>query len=268
MITAASASAAVWRGLDEVPGGFGPSVIALGVFDGMHRGHARLLGEARRVADSRRSFVVMVTFDPHPATVAGPPRDTTAIATLAQRIVLARARGADRVLVLPFDDCLAAVPAERFAETVLVDRLHAEHVVVGENFRFGSGGRGDVALMRSLGERLGFTVDGLPLVDGCSSTRVRALVSGGHLPAAARVLGRPVRLEGWTVNDRLDLDDALLLPPPGDYEAVIDDQPTVAGIAPDRTVWLREQPDGPTTVTLLRAIQSNASSPALPRGRE
>lgn len=251
MPTTIRTRAASWRSLDEVPANIGATVVVLGVFDGLHRGHAHLLAEARTLAAARRVSLVLVTFDPHPATIAGPTRDTTAIVSVEQRVRLARRHGADHVLVLPFDNQLAAVRGEDFARSVLVDTLHAIHVVVGKNFRFGRGGTGNLDLLHRLGDEHGFSAHGIGLLDGCSSTRVRSLVAGGDLPAASAILGRPFRLEGWVVNDRVDVDPHLLLPPPGRYHAHIDDEASVLTIRADRTVWVHDQPDGPITVGLL-----------------
>lgn len=252
-ISIRTTSEAGWGSLAEVPATIGPTVVVLGVFDGLHRGHTHLLVQARRLAAARRVPLVLVTFDPHPATIAGPPRDTTAIVSVAQRVRLARRHGADHVLVLPFDNDLAAVAAEDFAHTVLVDTLHAVHVVVGENFRFGRGGTGNLDLLHRLGDTHGFSAHGIRLLHGCSSTRIRSLIAGGDLPAATRILGRPHRIEGWVVNDRVDFDPHLLLPPPGWYHAEIDDDTAVLTIRADRTVWVHDRPDGPITIGLLRS---------------
>jgi riboflavin kinase/FMN adenylyltransferase len=250
--TIRTSAAARWTSLGEVPANLGPTVVVLGMFDGLHRGHAHLLAAARTLAAARRLPLVLVTFDPHPATIAGPTRDTTAIVSVDERIRLARRHGADHVLVLPFDNDLAAVPAEDFVRTVLLYTLHAVHVVVGENFRFGHRGKGDLDLLHRLGSTHGFTAHGIRLLDGCSSTRVRSLVANGDLPAATRILGRPLRLEGSVANGRVDVDPCLLLPPPGDYHAQIDDKFTMITIRADRTVWILGHPDGPITVGLVR----------------
>ncbi|MBP2365063.1 adenylyltransferase/cytidyltransferase family protein [Pseudonocardia parietis] len=232
-------------------------MVVLGVFDGLHRGHVRVLAHARALADARRRPVVLVTFDPHPATVAGPDRDTTPIVSLAERVRLADRNGADHILVLPFDRCLAAVEPEQFAHHVLVETLHATAVVVGENFRFGRGGTGDVTLLHQIGREARFTVHGMPLLTGCSSTQVRKLIRFGDLSGAACLLGRPHHIEGWVVDGRIHPDSHRLLPPSGRYHVHIDDHPTVAEIEPDGTVHVADRPDGPVTVWLVRRIENS-----------
>jgi riboflavin kinase / FMN adenylyltransferase len=205
-----------WRGLGDVPWSWGRSVVTLGVFDGLHRGHARLLDRAVGLGRERGLPVVLATFDPHPATVAGRPRDVRPVASLARRAELAREHGADAVLVLPFGEGMARTPAVEFAREVLARGLRATDVVVGENFRFGHRGAGDVRLLRRLGARHGFTAHGVGLLPGCSSTRVRELVAAGDVGGAALVLGRPHRVVGLSDGRSVRVEEGLL-PPSGAY---------------------------------------------------
>jgi riboflavin kinase/FMN adenylyltransferase len=232
----------------------GPTVVVLGVFDGLHRGHVLVLTEARRLADTCGVPLVLVTFDPHPATIAGPARDTTTIVSLDERVRLARRHGTDHVLVLRFDEVLAAVTAEGFARTVLISTLHAVHVVVGENFRFGRGGRGDIDLLHRLGERHAFTAHGVRLLPGCSSTRVREMVARGDVSAAAEVLGRPLSIEGRVEGDHVHVDPDQLLPPPGRYDARVDGRATMVTVRADRCIRVHEQLNGRATVCILSAL--------------
>lgn len=190
----------LWWGLNDVPADWGPCVVTVGVFDGVHTGHQQLLGTAAAHGDRLGLPVVLVTFDPHPARVAGPARDTSALTSPRRRAELAGESGIDRVLVLTFDRDLAGEAADSFARRVLGDGLHAMSIVVGEDFRFGSRGRGDVALLRALGPELGWTVTAAPLHPHagvrCSSTGVRQDLAAGDVFGAAGMLGRPHRLEG------------------------------------------------------------------------
>jgi riboflavin kinase/FMN adenylyltransferase len=219
-----------WRGVAEIPAGLGPVVVTLGVFDGLHRGHLRLLDRAVRLGRRRALPVVLVTFDPHPASVTGPPRDTTPVTTLDRRVELALAHGADAVLVLPFDEGMARTPAEAFALDVLVRALRITDVVVGKDFRFGHRGAGGLELLQRLGSRHGFTAHGVTLRPGCSSTRIRELVAAGDLATAASILGRPHRVRGHLGHGRVDPAHSLL-PPPGRYHVQIGDVETLATIA-------------------------------------
>lgn len=218
-----------WRGIAEIPPDLGPAVVTLGVFDGLHRGHVRLLDRAVRLGRRRRLPVVLVTFDPHPASVAGPPRDTTPVTTLDRRVELALAHGADGVLVLPFDEGMARTPAEAFALDVLVHALRITDVVVGQDFRFGHRGAGDLELLQHLGRRHGFTAHGVALRPGCSSSRIRELVSAGDLASATSVLGRPHQVHGRLRHGRVDLAHCLL-PPAGSYHVRIGTVETLATV--------------------------------------
>lgn len=188
------------RGLPPVPPEPRPSAVALGVFDGVHLGHRVILGTA--VAHGREAAIpaVACTFDPHPMEVLQPGRAPLAITTLEERLALIEGCGLDAAVVLPFTPALAAMEPEAFVKDVLIARLSAREIVVGFNHRFGRGARGDVALLRSLGDRLGFrTHVAEPLmVEGVavSSTEIRAALRRGDLAAAGRLLGRPYTLLG------------------------------------------------------------------------
>ena len=238
-----------WRGVEEIPPGWGRSVVTLGVFDGLHRGHVRLLERAVDLGRRRGLPVVLATFDPHPARITGPPRDTTPLVDLDRRAELAREHGADAVLVLPFCETMARTPAVGFAVDVLVRALHATDVVVGENFRFGHRGAGDVGLLRQLGARHGFTAHGVPLVPGCSSTRVRSLVATGDVAGAVQVLGRPHRVEGHARGGRVEITGEALLPPPGRYRVRVDGAPATVIVA-GRAIELPAA-DGPVRIDFV-----------------
>ncbi len=179
---------------------------SIGVFDGVHRGHAAILGTPRRVARTRGGRAVAVTFDRHPLATLAPAAAPRALMTLAQRVGALRAAGAGRVVVLPFTRALARLEPAAFVRRILVGRLRIADLVVGYDFHFGRGGRGDAALLIALGARLGFRVAVVPPVldrgEPVSSTRIRRLVGLGRMPDAARLLGRPFALEGVRVHGR------------------------------------------------------------------
>jgi riboflavin kinase/FMN adenylyltransferase len=162
--------------------------VAIGTFDGVHRGHRRVLDAA--LTASLRSTVV--TFDPHPRTVLGAPVEL--LATLERRLELFEEAGLDDALVLRFDEQLLTLAPEAFAETVL-RAIGTELVAAGEGFRFGHGRAGDLALL----ERLGFDVRRVPLLEGVSSSRIRKLLVAGDVEEAAHLLGRPPEVEGIVV---------------------------------------------------------------------
>jgi riboflavin kinase/FMN adenylyltransferase len=205
-----------WRGLAEVPVGWGAPdgcVVTIGFFDGVHQGHRRVVRRAVELARQRSARSVVVTFDPHPTEIVRPGTHPALLSTPEHRADLMESLGVDAVLVLPFTLELSKLSPEQFVQRVLVDRLHTTAVVVGENFRFGHRAAGDVAVLTELGERYGFTVEGLSLVvpeaggsaaaeppePRFSSTDVRRLVLSGDVEGAARCLGRPHRVEGVVV---------------------------------------------------------------------
>jgi riboflavin kinase/FMN adenylyltransferase len=196
-----------WRGLEEVPDDWGRSVVTIGSFDGVHRGHQLIIGRAVERARAEGASSVVVTFDPHPSEVVRPGSHPPLLAPHHRRAELMGELGVDAVLVLPFTLAFSQLSPEDFVRQVLVDALHAAVVVEGPNFRFGHRASGDVALLELLGERYGYAVDLLDLtVHGSlgestpfSSTLARRLVAEGDVAGAAEVLGRPHRVEGTVV---------------------------------------------------------------------
>ena len=196
-----------WYGLDNVPADWGGSVAIIGVFDGVHRGHQRIIGRAVELARARNLPVVVITFDPHPDEVVRPgshPPDLTSPRRLAE---LLAGLGADALCVLPFTVEFSRLSPDEFVRMVLSERLHAAAVVVGENFRFGHKAAGDVPLLVKLGEKYDFTAEGVPLLvdDGVtiSSSYIREQLAAGDVAAAARALGRPHRVEGVVVRGHM-----------------------------------------------------------------
>lgn len=191
-----------WHGLDEVPHDWGRSVVTIGVFDGVHRGHQHIVGSAAQLARERGLPVVAITFDPHPDEVVRPGTHPPLLCSPERRAELLAGLGTDAVVVLPFTLELSRMGPDEFVQSVLVGRLHAAHVIVGENFRFGHKAKGDVALLEELGEKYDFVAEGVPLVangETISSTHVRERLYAGDVEAAARALGRPHRVEGIAV---------------------------------------------------------------------
>jgi riboflavin kinase/FMN adenylyltransferase len=190
-------------GLRQIPEDLTPTVVTIGMFDGVHRGHRALLGRVVQEATARGLPPAAITFDRHPAEVLRPGSHPRLLTTLRQKVALLRETGVAEVLVLPFTLELSRVPAEEFAERVLFGAMRARVAVVGANFRFGHKAAGDVALLTDLGQRRGVEVIGVPLQAAAgevvSSTRIRAALAGGDVQEAARLLGRPFTLEGHVV---------------------------------------------------------------------
>jgi len=184
-----------------------PSTVTIGVFDGVHRGQQVLI--QRTCADARAHGrpAIAVTFEPHPASVLGSRQAPLALLDLTDRIALLTAAGINEVDVLEFTPDLAQVPAEDFLTEHLCGRLRAAHIVIGHDFRFGAGARGDVELLRRLAAVHGFSVercepvcsDRLPAPGIISATAVRAAIVAGEVALATDLLGRPHLLRGTVV---------------------------------------------------------------------
>ncbi|BBJ40585.1 bifunctional riboflavin kinase/FAD synthetase [Streptomyces antimycoticus] len=196
-----------WRGLEDIPEDWGRSVVTIGSYDGVHRGHQLIIGRA--VARARELGVpaVVVTFDPHPSEVVRPGSHPPLLATHQRRAELMAGLGVDAVLVLPFTAEFSRLTPADFVVKVLVDKLHARVVVEGPNFRFGHKAAGNVAFLRELGTTYDYEVEVIDLYERgaagggepFSSTLVRRLVAEGDVAGAMEVLGRPHRVEGVVV---------------------------------------------------------------------
>jgi riboflavin kinase / FMN adenylyltransferase len=193
----------LWHGLDDVPRDWGASVATIGVFDGVHRGHQRLVARAVEIAAARGRPVVAITFDPHPEEVLRPGSHPPFLCTVRRRAELLGSLGVDAVCILPFSYEFSQLSPDEFVRAVLADRLHAVAVVVGDNFRFGNKAAGDAALLAQLGEKYEFTAEGVPLLgddgDTISSSYIRERLASGDVEAAARALGRPHRVDGVVI---------------------------------------------------------------------
>jgi len=192
-----------WRGLEAIPNGWGRSVVTIGVFDGLHRGHARLVSHAVCRAREMGLPSVLMTFDPHPSEVLRPGSHPAQLTSLRRRAELVEQLGVEVFFVLPFTVELSRMPADEFVHTVLIEHLHVADVVVGDNFTFGHKAAGNIGLLRELGRRFGFSAEGVGLLSEgeltFSSTYIRSCVAAGDVAAAATALGRPHRLEGIVV---------------------------------------------------------------------
>lgn len=194
-----------WNGLSQVPAGVGPSVVTIGNFDGVHRGHAKVITRLIERARELSARSVAITFDPHPAQVHRPAEAPPLICGLTDRLDLLEATGLDAVLVLPYTLELAQLTPRDFVAEYIVGALGACTVAVGRDVRFGLNNSGTLATMIELGQELGFTVEVIDDVGNASAARwsssaVRDLLLAGDVAEAARVLGRPHRLRGVVVH--------------------------------------------------------------------
>lgn len=196
-----------WRGLEDVPQDWGRSVVTIGSYDGVHRGHQLIIGRAVDRARDLGLKSVVVTFDPHPSEVVRPGSHPPLLAAHHRRAELMDALGVDALLILPFTAEFSQLTAGEFIRQVLVDALQAKLVVEGPNFRFGHKAAGDVDFLSALGLKYDYDVDiidlyvtgeagnGLPF----SSTLARRLIGEGDVEGAMEILGRPHRVEGVVV---------------------------------------------------------------------
>ncbi len=181
----------------------GPSVVAMGVFDGLHRGHQAVIAQLVELAQSYQALATVVTFDPSPAMVLAPDKAPRLLVTLDQRLEGLAVLGVEQVRVLSFDEALAKVSAREFIDRVLVLELMARCVVVGEDFHFGHNREGTVELLREVGAERGFDVVAAPLAgdtERWSSTSVRHALERGDVEEANRVLGHAFMLRGSVVH--------------------------------------------------------------------
>ncbi len=181
-----------------------PTVVTVGMFDGVHRGHAALFERVRTDAAALGARAAVVTFDPHPLAVLAPDKAPCVLTTLDQRLRLFEQAGFEIALVLRFDHELAALDPEAFTRAALVDDLHVRKVIVGSDFRFGHKRAGDVQTLSELGKSFGFEAEAITLIgDGArsriSSTDIRRLIADGKVEEAAELLGHSYRLAGTVV---------------------------------------------------------------------
>jgi riboflavin kinase/FMN adenylyltransferase len=222
----------IYRSLGDVPSPFGPSALTIGNFDGVHCGHRRILRRLKSLADEHRWKPSVLTFHPHPTRVVALARTPKLLTTPDRRTELMSAEGVEQVLILPFTHEVAALSAREFVEDLLVGRLGACAVLVGDNFRFGNRQAGNVDLLRQLGAQFGFVTEIVPAVSwrgvAVSSSAIRDLILAGRVNLAARLLQHAYGVEGAVASGRgigsrqtvptLNLvTEAEVLPAPGVY---------------------------------------------------
>ncbi|MFZ0760368.1 MAG: bifunctional riboflavin kinase/FAD synthetase [Candidatus Sulfotelmatobacter sp.] len=190
----------IFHKLEDVPAGFGPSLVSVGNFDGVHRAHAHVLGEIVRRARPSGTKTVAVTFEPHPARILRPDSGLKLLTPVEEKLRWLEATGIDAVLMLPFGRDLSLMTPRQFAERILKKKLRAREVHEGYNFRFGHKAAGDVNLLAELGQEMGFEVIVYPerklRGEPVSSTHIRKLISEGRVSRARHLLARPFCILG------------------------------------------------------------------------
>jgi riboflavin kinase/FMN adenylyltransferase len=190
----------VFHKLEDIPAGFGPSLVSVGNFDGLHRAHAHVLGEIVRRARQSAGKAVAVTFEPHPSRILRPDSGLKLLTPVPEKLRLLETTGIDAVLILPFGRDLSLMTPRQFAERILKKKLHCNEVHEGYNFRFGHKASGDVNQLIQLGQELGFEVKvydeqklrGEPV----SSSHIRKLIAEGRASRARHLLARPFCILG------------------------------------------------------------------------
>ena len=196
----------VYRSLEEVPARFGPSVAAIGNFDGVHLGHQRILASLIAEARELKARAVVLTFDPHPEQVLRPGKAPLLLTPMQERLRLLARTGLDAVVVLPFDTTLAHLSPHEFVRRVLVESLGVRGLHEGGNFRFGYRAAAGVKELADFGAELGFRVQVHPAVHvhglEVSSSAVRELVAAGDMKRARWMLGRPFEVRSQPARGR------------------------------------------------------------------
>lgn len=193
----------IFTDLASIPGDFGPSAITIGKFDGIHLGHRHMIERLSREAERDSLTATVLTFDRNPLSLLSPEHCPVALISNAKKLELLDASGVAAAVMLTFDKHLSEWPAVDFVTRVLVDALQARLIYVGEDFRFGKGGTGEVSLLKELGAQHGFEVREFAIVERAgrrvSSTWIRELLLAGDVAGAASLLGRPATVRGVVV---------------------------------------------------------------------
>jgi riboflavin kinase / FMN adenylyltransferase len=190
----------VFHKLEDVPPEFGPSLVSVGNFDGVHRAHAHVLGEIVRRARQSGVQALAVAFEPHPARILRPDSGLKLLTPTLEKLRLLEGTGIDAVLLLPFGRDLSLMTPRQFAERILKKKLHACEVHEGYNFRFGHKAAGDVNMLAQLGQEMGFEVKVYPEQklrgERVSSSHIRKLLGEGRVSRARHLLARPFSILG------------------------------------------------------------------------
>jgi len=184
----------IFHHLEEIPADFGPSVVSVGNFDGLHRAHRRVLGEIVARAAKRRAKSIVVTFEPHPMRILRPDAGLKLLTPTEEKLRLLGQVHVDAVVLLPFTRDMSLLSPRQFAEQILRDRLKAQEVHEGYNFHFGHKALGDVNMLREFGREMGFEVVVYPEMrvrgESVSSTRIRELLRAGRVSRVRSLLAR------------------------------------------------------------------------------
>jgi len=190
----------IFHTLDDIPGDFGPTLVSVGNFDGVHRAHAHVLREIVARSQPNGARAVAVTFEPHPARILRPESSLKLLTPTAEKLLLLEGTGVDAVLLLPFGRDLSLMTPRQFAERILKKKLHVREVHEGYNFRFGHKAGGDIHMLAEFGREMGFEVKTYPEMklrgETVSSSQIRKLLGEGRVSRARHLLARPFCILG------------------------------------------------------------------------
>ncbi len=194
----------VYRSIEEINGHLLNPVVTIGNFDGVHLGHREIFRKLKKSAREIGGVSVVITFDPHPLKVVPSARTVSLINTLDEKITLIEASGIDILLIIKFDPDFAAMPAADFVERILVGKIGLKRLIIGYDYAFGKQREGNIALLKTMGERFSFVVEELlPISDGAitySSSLIRKMISAGAVADIVRYLGRNFSIAGKVVH--------------------------------------------------------------------
>jgi riboflavin kinase/FMN adenylyltransferase len=192
------------RGIEKTARGLGPCALSVGNFDGVHAGHRLILRRVAALGSEHGWKASVMTFDPHPARILAAARAPRLLSNVAERASRMGQQGIQQVIVVPFDLDFARLTPEEFIDGILVGKLNARAVVVGENFRFGREHSGDIKVLQDLGARRGLLVEAVPAVrvrgHKVSSSAIRRLLEAGDVSRAGRMLERPYAVSGEVIS--------------------------------------------------------------------
>ena len=193
----------IYRDPAAIPASFGPCAVTVGNFDGVHIGHREILKQVKAIAARHQWVSASMTFDPHPTKLVAPERAPHLLTTVEERARLIEQQGIDCVFILPFTESIVKLTPEQFVREILVEKLHARSVLVGDNFRFGHKAAGTWRDLEDLGGKYGFSVQVVAPIRWrntiISSSEIRRLIEAGSVSRACRMLGRPYALSGAVV---------------------------------------------------------------------
>ncbi len=236
----------IFRSVEEITEKLPNAVVTIGNFDGVHLGHREIFRRVKREAAALGGVSLVITFVPHPIKMLGLKKDFRLINTYAEKELLMEASGIDFLLTIPFNEEFAAISAERFVREILVGRIGVRRLIIGYDYAFGKNRQGDVAMLRRMGDELGFAVEVLePIAAGglvYSSTAVRRMIAEGDVRGVVQLIGRHFSVGGTVVHGRqrgkglgfptANLQtDKELIPKPGVYavKVKVDDDATYDG---------------------------------------